>query len=264
MSIDTESYETLSIEQDGPVLRVWLDRPERRNAVDELVLIELGDLFAELETQFQVRVAVLGGRGPAFCAGFDRKAVSITSGREEPVGARERRWLSQVGRRACRAIEEAEVVTVARVHGYAVGGGLCLALSCDFRVAEKTAFFELPEVELGLPLSWSATPRLVHEIGAARARELILLGSRITAEEGEPWGLVHRAVEPSDLDAAVEEVVAALATRPELAVHMTRTQLRSLARQASSGDISETDGDLVTLARRDPETRRRFGWNGGD
>ena len=109
----------LSVERDGAVLRVWLDRPERRNALDTATLEALTDLYQGLQRDFQTRVVVLGGRGPSFCAGADRgrppgsERMAASSG----AGDRERRFTSQIGWRACRAIEECEAVTLARVHG---------------------------------------------------------------------------------------------------------------------------------------------------
>jgi enoyl-CoA hydratase/carnithine racemase len=251
----SQEYETLEIERDGTVLRVWLARPERRNAITPKMLDEITELFRSLERDFETRVVVLGGRGPTFCAGMDRRA-GPAEGREP--SERERRYDAQIGRRACRAIEECEVPTVARVQGHAVGGGFCFALACDFRVATRDACFRLPEVELGLPLSWAAIPRLLHEVGAARARELLLLCEDMKAEDGERFGLVHRAVPEEQLDTTVDGIVASLVARPELAVHMTNTTLRGYARLAALGDASEADGDLVGVALRGAAFRERF------
>ena len=164
-----------------------------------------------------------------------------------------------MGRRACRAIENCEVLTVARVQGHAIGGGCCFALSCDFRIATRDAIFRVPEVALGVPLSWSATPRLIHEIGAARAREVLLMCEDIDGTRAEEWGMVHRAVEPDALDAEVSRRVERLLDMPELAVHMTKTQLRAHALRSQLADMSETDGDLIALARRSAAARKRFG-----
>jgi enoyl-CoA hydratase/carnithine racemase len=248
-------YETIELEREGPVLRVWLNRPERLNAVTPKVLQELGDLFLSLETEFETRVVVLGGRGRSFCAGMDRKGG-------EPLPAakneREEHWRAQLGRRACRAIEDCDAVTIARTHGHAIGGGCCFALSCDFRIASDDTLFRVPEVDLGIPLTWAATPRLIHEIGAARTRELLLLCEDVDAATAARWGLVHRAVPAAELDATVQHFADAILAKPELAVHMTKTQLRGYARRAALGDSSETDGDLITVAQRSPEVRKRF------
>lgn len=252
-------YETLEIEreQEGRVLRVWLARPERRNAVNAALLRELGDFFLGLETDFDARVVVLGGRGKSFCAGADRKPEPASPDAKEP-GERERRFVGGLGRRACRAIEECELVTIARVHGHAIGGGAALAVACDFRIAERGAIFRVPEVDLGVPLSWAATPRLIQEIGAARAREVILMCKDLDATTAREWGLVHRAVPGETLDEEVDRWVADVLAKPELAVHMTKTQLRGYARGSALGDASEADGDLIAVALRSPGQRDRF------
>jgi enoyl-CoA hydratase/carnithine racemase len=254
---DERVYETLEVERDGPVLRVWLNRPERLNAINNTMLRELGDLFHSLETDWETRVVVLGGRGRSFCAGADRKG-SVDPKAPASPSDRARRWLSQLGRRACRAIEDCEAVTVARVHGHAVGGGACFALACDFRVAASDARFRVPEVDLGVPLTWGATPRLLSEIGAARTREVLMLCEDIEAERAASWGIAHRVVAPDDLDAEVDRLAAVLASKPEMAIHMTKTQLRSYARLAAVGDVTENDGDLLDLALRSESARGLF------
>jgi enoyl-CoA hydratase/carnithine racemase len=255
-----ERYETLELERDGPLLFVWLARPAKRNALNGTALAELEALFTALQRDFATRVVVLGGRGASFCAGADRddppgsERMRAASG----ASARERRFTAQLGRRACAAIEALEAVTIARLHGHALGGGLALALACDFRFAAEGTQLALPEVDLGVPLTWGATPRLIHEIGAARARELLLLGDALEAGEAQRIGLVHRVLPAADLDAAVLAAARKLAAKPEIAVHMTKTQLRAYARRAALGDVSEADADLLLEASRVGVARDSF------
>lgn len=203
---------------------------------------------------------VLGGRGASSCAGADRKDSpgSAHLAASSDATERERRYVAQIGLRACRAIEEVEAVTIARIHGHAIGGGLALALACDFRIATESTVFHVPEVDLGIPLSWGATPRLIQEVGAARARELILLCERIDAAEALRWGLVHRVVSPETLDATVNDWATRIAAKPEIAVHMTKTQFRAYAHRASLGDVTETDGDVLLSASRTAVARASF------
>ena len=254
------TLESLEVVREGPVLRVWLNRPERRNALDTTALEEVAQLFTGLATDFETRVVVLGGRGEAFCAGADRKnpPAAARMAASSDATERERRYAAQIGRRAARAIEEAAVPSIARLHGYAIGGGVVLAAACDFRVAAEGTWFHVPEVDLGIPLTWGGTPRLVHEIGAARARELILLCERIDAATAERWGLVHRVAPAAHLDAAVDELSGRLAGKPEVAVDKTRTQLLAYARRAALGDVTETDGDVLMAASRVGVARRNF------
>ena len=253
------AWKTLSVERDGPIVRVWLDRPERRNALNSLALQELAEVFGSLATDFDARVVVLGGRGPSFCSGADRRDPpgNLPESERSP-GDRERRWMGQLGLRAVRAIEELEAVTIARVHGHAIGGGAVLPLACDLRVAAAGTVFSIPEVDLGVPLGWGATPRLIREIGPARARELILLCDRIDAETAAGFGLLNRVVPEDRLDAVVNEWAARIASKPEIAVHMVKTQFRAYAATTALGDATETDGDLLAAASRGAAFRERF------
>jgi len=116
----------------------------------------------------------------------------------------------------------------------------------------------VPEVDLGIPLTWGGTPRLIAELGAARARELILLCDRIDASEAHRIGLVHRLVPAAELDAAVDGLAARLAAKPEMAVHMTKTQFRAYAARTAQGDVRETDGDELIAASRSAMARLSF------
>ena len=254
MDITAHDFETLELEPDGEVLRVWLDRPEARNAHNQAMVREVGDLFLALNGVGEHRVVVLGGRGKSFCAGADRKERV-----EASSDARVARYENQLGRRAARAIEDCDMVTVARVHGHAIGGGCCFSTSCDFRVATSDTLFYVPEVELGVPLPWGATPRLIHEIGAARARQMVLTSERVDGRRAFDWGLVHEVVDGEDeLDAAVGRWIARLLDMPPLSTHMAKSQMRGYSQVSRLGDLSEFDGDGSAAAIRSPDAQNRF------
>ncbi len=253
------TFQTLEcIRDDGrpEVLRVWFNRPQRRNAVNNRMMKEVGDLFLALQEDFTTRVVVLGGRGASFCAGADRK------GDDQPLdpaaSEREQRFRHHLGRRAARAIEECEIPVIASIQGHAAGGGCVWALSCDFRVCATDAVFWYPEIELGVPLTWAATPRLVQEIGMARARQMVMLCERVDGRRALDWGLVHAAVPAGELDQETERWVQRLLAMPDTALHMAKTQFRAYGRAAAQGDVSEADGDQIEVARRLPGTRERF------
>jgi enoyl-CoA hydratase/carnithine racemase len=254
------AWKTLELEREGPILHVWLARPERRNALNGAALQEIVDLFTQLQTDFATRVVVLGGRGPSFCAGADRRDPpgNLRLSGDSDATPRERRFVAQLGRRALEAIEACEAVTLARLHGHAIGGGFALAIACDLRIAAEGTVFQIPEVELGIPLAWGASARLAREIGLARARELILVGERIDAAQALRFGLVNRVVAQPDLDGAVRRWAERLAGQPEVAVHMTKTQFRALARTLPLGDVTEADGDLLLAASRMGTARASF------
>ena len=252
MAIRSDSFTTLEIEREGAVMRVWLNRPKKLNALNGTVLTEIERLFTELQSDFETRVVVLGGRGSSFSAGADRTDPPGSAGMSASADTteRQRRYASQLGRRACQAVEHAEAVTIARVHGHAIGGGFVLAMACDLRVASHDALFHMPEVDLGVPLTWGGTPRLIHELGAARAREIILMCDRIDSNRAEAWGIVNRSVPLAELDDVVSEWAKRIANKPEVAVHMTKTQFRAYRHTGALGDVSETDGDVLMSALR--------------
>jgi enoyl-CoA hydratase/carnithine racemase len=249
------TYDTLTVEHDGPIARIWLNRPERRNAVNARALEEIAAACTELQQRFDTPVVILGGRGAAFCAGADRKDPPARVSRASGAGARERRYTAQVGRRAVEAIERLEAITIARLHGYAIGGGLALALACDLRIAAASTVFHIPEVDLGIPLSWGAAPRLAREVGMARAKELILLCDRFDALTAERYGMLNCVVPDGELDATVDAWAQRLAAKPAWALHMTKTQFRAYTRATVLGDVTEGDGDLIAMASAEDPSR---------
>ena len=249
------AYETLTLDVDGPIGRLWLDRPQKRNALNPTALEEIAAACEALQRRFDVPVVVIGGRGPSFCAGADRTDPPARMIRGSGANARERRWVSQIGRRAVEAIERLEAITIARLHGHVIGGGMLLAAACDLRLAAEGTVFHIPEVDLGLPLSWGGAPRLAREVGAARAKELILLCDRFDAAAAERYGLVNRVVPADQLDAAVDDWARRLAAKPDWALHMTKSQFQASGVTRTLGDVSATDGDLLIEATGEDPTR---------
>ncbi len=147
---------------------------------------------------------------------------------------------------------------MARVQGWCVGGGLALALAADFRIAGADARFSIPEVDLGIPLAWGATARLIDEIGAAKARELIIMCDAIDAEEAARLGVVHRCVPDAELDATVDAWARRLAAKPEMAVHLERSKFRAYATRSRLGDYTETDGQMLMAASRTATAKAAF------
>ena len=247
--------ETIELEPDGEVLRIWLNRPESRNAHNQKMVEEVGDLFIKLNSQPEYLIAVLGGRGKSFCAGADRKEQA-----PKAMNDLHDRYIGQLGRRAARAIEDCEMVTVGRIQGHAIGGGCCFATSCDFRITTLDTLFYVPEVELGVPLPWGATPRLIHEIGAARARQMLMTSERIDGTKAAEWGLVHEVVlDEAELDNAVDRWVERLLSLPAMSLQMSKYQMRGYSQMSRMGDLSEFDGDASARASRTLDAQARFG-----
>jgi enoyl-CoA hydratase/carnithine racemase len=242
------SFRTLRAEVDGRLGQLTLDRPERLNAIGALALQEL----AEAATWFDrsdASVVVVAGAGRAFCAGFDRRELSAPSPDVRPddhPGAA----TPALGAAMAYAISSMRPLTVAAIQGPCVGGGFVLALCCDLRIAADDAWFSLPEAELGIPLAWTGVPRLVRELGAARAIDLVLSCRRVPADEAAEWGLVNEVVDRSALDGAVADRVGLLLQRRDAVIEATKRQVHQAAEALvpTSGSFAGTD-ELVAALR---------------
>ena len=173
----------VDVEREGPVARIFLNRPEKANALDSAHLNELAGAFRFLESDDSLRVVVLAGRGKTFCGGADVKELkSLTVTTAGPFVEK----IHQV----CKAIRELPVPVVARMHGAVIGAGLEIAAACDLRVAAKGTKFAMPEVRLGIPSVVEAAllPRLM---GSGRAAWLVLTGEAIDAVRALEWGLIE-------------------------------------------------------------------------
>lgn len=187
---------SVSISRDGPVTVIAIDRPDRRNAVDSVTARALYDAFKAFDADDGASVAVLAGTGGNFCAGADLKAVATGAGnRVERTG--------DVGPMGPTRLRLSKPV-IAAVEGYAVAGGLELAIWCDLRVAARSAVFGVFCRRFGVPLIDLGTVRLPRLIGGSRAMDMILTGRAVDAEEALAMGLANRVVEDGRaLEAAV-------------------------------------------------------------
>jgi len=244
-SSSPSSYEraaTVRTRREGPVLHVELHAPESGNAVTEAMLDELLDAVGDPDPE--VRVLVLSGAGADFCLGGDRTEFADWL-EEDPTG-RGIRVAGEKARRVCEAISGSRAVTIARVQGKAIGAGLALALACDLRVGADTAGFRLPELALGLPTAWGGLlPRLIHEVGAARVRELILTGRSFDAAEAHALSVLQRVVPETELDQAVDAWANPVVRRPEAALRVTKALLNSYAAATRMADPSFLDAELM-------------------
>ncbi|MDP6588751.1 MAG: enoyl-CoA hydratase/isomerase family protein [Rhodospirillales bacterium] len=204
----------VTVERRGAVAIIWLNRPDVLNAISMAVKKALVTAIEELDRDADVRAIVLAGRGRAFSAGADRKLLAQL----ENAGRAERAESIEHGTRVTHAMLHAETPIIAAVQGYAVGGGVSLALAADIVLAAEGTVFFIPEVELGLPYLWGSTAMLAASLGMHRARDLVFTCDRFSAEDGERWGLVRAVVPGARLMAEAEDIAARLAALPRHAV----------------------------------------------
>jgi enoyl-CoA hydratase/carnithine racemase len=208
----SKAYETLKVEREENVLWIILNRPHRLNTFNEVLVEELGDMLNTAENDPSVKCVVITGDGDrAFSAGAD---VSMFQ-KATPVQAEE---FSRGGQKTFGKIEEMSKPVIAAINGYALGGGLELALACDLRIAAEHAELGSTEINLGLIPGWGGTQRLVRIVGLAKAKEMLLMGNRLKADEALRIGLVHKVVHFEKLKDEARSIAKKLAEGPPIAM----------------------------------------------
>lgn len=243
------TFTTLDVGADGARGWIELNRPEKRNALSSTTLAELAAAAKWFDDRPEVKVVVVSGRGRSFSAGAD--LASFTS----PDPNLPTRAAADLGRLMADAIEAMDAVTIAKLHGHCVGGGLVLAAACDLRVAADDTYFSIPEVDLGIPLAWGGIPRLVREIGPALTKELVLTCRPFTAEEAKSAGFLNRVVPADTLDSEVESLAGPLAGLSALTLRATKHHVNAVTGQMVGPSRSWSDADVLVSALHDPESR---------
>jgi enoyl-CoA hydratase len=197
----------------GPVAVVTLDRPEVRNAVDPATAAELADAFRRFDSEAAASVAVLTGAGGTFCAGFDLRAVSQGAMPPPPIGSD-----GPMGPTRMRLSKP----VIAAIEGFAVAGGLELALWCDLRLAAENAVLGILNRRFGVPLIDMGTIRLPRLIGQSRALDLVLTGRQVSADEALELGLVNRVVPQGQALTAAVAMAEELSQFPQTALRHDR------------------------------------------
>ena len=221
---------TIRLDVDGPVARMTFDRPHVLNAGNSRFATEIAEAVAAIAARPEVRVVVMTGAGRAFQTGVDLKALAAGELTQPDLV----RWED-----AMTALERMDKLVIAGINGHAIGGGLQLALVCDYRLAVEDALLSLPAVKECLIPSMSLY-RLPRLIGMGRAKELILLGEPITAREGERIGLVNRAVPAADFPKALDEIVEKFLALPPVSV----TASKRLSTSAFDLDFETFRGEM--------------------
>ncbi len=265
------SFSEILVRKEPPLAWVILNRPQRLNAITLDMLEELERAMAELGREDSIRVIALRGAGErAFSAGADIATFAdlFAVGHDKAAKARE---ISEKFYSVARAIESCPKPVVAVIDGYALGGGLELALACDLRIASEGSQLGLPEINLGMISGGGGTQRLPRLIGLARAAEMILTGERIRAEEAYKIGLINRLVPKSDFEREVADYLARLAEKPPLALRAAKLALKSALETHIAegltiekqlfGELFNTqdliEGVSAFLAKRKPEFKGR-------
>jgi methylglutaconyl-CoA hydratase len=238
----------VALSLDGSVAHVVLARPEARNAIDGPMVRELRQAIAAASAREDIRVIVLAGRGPVFCAGADVDWMRTVAGFSRKDNLADAGELADL----FETIDESSQAVVACVQGAALGGGAGLAAVADIVVAEDGARFAFSEVLLGL-VPGVISPYVVRKIGVSAARELFLTGERFGAARAQALGLVHRVVALDQLDAAVDERVKELLQAAPGAVAAAKTLIRRVS--ARPEGLRELTTEAIAERRASAEGR---------
>jgi enoyl-CoA hydratase len=253
--------ENIKLEIEGPIAVLTINRPEKRNAVNNQAVEDIDAALAQIEKNPDLRVMILTGAGEkAFVAGAD---VNELAKRDTLLGRTETRRRQEVYTR----IEQLEIPSIAAINGWAVGTGLEIAMACSMRVASEKARMGQPEVKLGITPGAGGTQRLPRLVGMGRALEMILTGDPVTAEEAKAMGLVNRVVPHDQVLAEAKKLAETIAARPRLAIQYSKAAVlrfadgslsegldhESYLHALSCGTADKKEGVAAFLEKRDPK-----------
>ncbi len=247
---DFPYFECLSLDLAEQMGTIVLNRPKKLNALSPQMLEELIAAAGWFDDRSDVKVVVFRGAGRAFTAGSDLSAAGNTDTGSGTVSVRDG---LDLGRRMVDAIANMRALTVAAIHGHCVGGGVVLASACDIRIAAEDARFSIPEVDLGMPLTWGGIPRLVRELGPSLTKDLVLTCRGFGADEALQMRLVSRVVPATELESEAAAIAEKLASQPAYALTTTKRHVNAVAEEAASTSQTFREAELLFAAINDPE-----------
>ena len=210
------AYQYIIYEKSEGIATITLNRPEALNAFSKEVIEEVLNAIEDVKADENVRVVILTGAGEkAFSAGADIKAM-------KGMNALKARELSLMGEKLCLALENLEKPVIAAINGYALGGGLEVAMACDIRIASENARMGQTEINIGLIPGWGGTQRLTRLVGATKAKELIFTGKMIDAKTAEQIGLVNMVVPQSNFRETVRQFALELTQKAPVALKIAK------------------------------------------
>jgi enoyl-CoA hydratase/carnithine racemase len=226
-------------ERHGSVGVVTLDRPEKRNALGEEVLTELIAALDGFREDLGTKVVILAATAPTFSAGAETKVKADSSAEEKKKAfSKTKSPFRRLFEQATKTLEDMEQITVAKIDGHAIGAGWGLALACDFRIASERAQFWIPEVDLGVLLGVGTSTRLVRLVGAAKAKEIVLLGRRYVAHTLLTAGALTQVCDAASLDEETSAFVESLVAKPYLPLAQMKSRIDHIARIAAPESAS--------------------------
>ena len=239
----------LKVTREGVMMEITLHRPDARNALNSVLMQELTEVARLLRRRSDIHAVVLAGGPVNFSAGADLGGINERITAPTVLQTRE---AIMAGPDMCRAWEEIEAVTIAAVEGYCLGGACALAVSCDFRIMGEGSYMRLPEIPLGINMSWNSVPRITTLAGPSRAKRFVMFGEAADAETCLSWGMADEVTPKGEALAVARQWAQKVAALPPLPVRMTKEAVNAQA-NANHYATSFMDRDqyLVTTKTKD-------------
>ena len=243
----------VTVELTAPVARLTLNRPDKLNALNDDVRRVLSDALHELEDRPDIRVVVISGAGRSLSAGADllRTAYPKLEGDWAT-----RRHLTGTWQRVLEQLDRIPQVSVIKLHGHVIGGAALVAVACDFRIASDDTIVRIPELAIGIPLTWAGIPLLVREIGLPLTRDWVMTCRDVRAEELLRSGYAQRIAPAADIDAVVDECVTQLLAVPPGPLAMARAMTAAIGRTSPAMVAGWGDPDHQQWSFTEDEYRR--------
>ena len=241
------SYKNLVFQKEEGIGIIRMNRPEALNALNSETFHELNRVFTEIEKDEEMSVVIVTGEGKAFVAGADIVEMVDMDGQES-------RAFSKLGQHVFRRMETMEKIFIGAINGFALGGGCEFAMACDIRIASEKAKFGQPEVNLGVTPGFAGTQRLPRLIGLAKAKELLLTGDMIKADEALTFGLVNKVVPAEALMDEVRQLAEKILSKGPVSIRMVKACVNR-GMQADIDTAGAFEADAFGLCFASGETK---------
>ena len=239
-------WQYLQVEREERTLIVRFDSGSEVNSLSNSLMRELTLVAQQAQDDSELSCVVLTGRQDAFSGGMDLRDPEFAAFGEKSIA--EKRTLLKIGPKMCAAWESLEPVTIVALEGWCIGGAMALAVACDWRVASEEASLYVPELKLGMNMSWQSVPRFVNLIGPARTKQLLLLAERLPAATAADWGLVDYLVPVGETLSKARLIAQQVCAMPPVPLRMAKRAINTSA-NALNDATSYMDADQFLLTQ---------------
>ncbi len=236
--------QALKVLEEDALAIVTINRPEQRNSMSLDVLDELRRIALSFDNRPDISAIIITGADGCFSAGMDLSDPKMMEMFEAPLSRK--RKLMEYGPKMCQAWENLDQITICAIEGFCIGGGVSLASSCDFRVMAESSFIKVPELALAMNMSWATIPRLVHLVGPARTKEIILFAERIQAKDAYDWGFAQRLCPKGKAMDEARIIAEKVLAMPPVPTAMTKQTVNAIT-NALDRTASHMDADQFVL-----------------